>query len=231
MNRHNLNVTEMASTVSAYLNKTENKAIWQANAALLETVTEVGDSLATIAEIEKKQKAPIKGPATDKAELRYNFECDILHVAGQIAALAAKTKNATLEEQAHLSLAALDKLAVDDLTATARRISALAVANLAALAPFEITQAVIDALDDETDDFEAIKTKPREAIVDRKKETDQIPSLISDLLSTLRRRLDRQMLAYQRTQPEFYRGYIAARVIVDRGNPAKKKNTPAPPPA
>lgn len=229
MNRHHLNVIEMASTVTAYLNKNGNKTIWQANAAIVDTVTEINDDLATIAGIEEKQKAPVKGPAADKAELRYNFECDILHIAGQIAALGAKTKNSTLEEQAHLSLAGLDKLASDDLTATARRITALASANLAALAPYQITQPVIDALDDETDAFEQIKTKPREAIVDRKKETDQIQPLISNLLSTLRRRLDRQMLAYQRTHPEFYRGFIAARVIIDRGTPAKKKTPPVPP--
>jgi hypothetical protein len=45
----------------------------------------------------------------------------------------------------------------------------------------------------------------------------------------LRRRLDRQMTVFKAAHPDLYAGYLAARVIVDRGNPAKKK-TPAPAP-
>ena len=80
--------------------------------------------------------------------------------------------------------------------------------------------------------FDAAQTAPRQAIVDRKKETELLPPLVSNLLTTLRRRLDRQVIAFKTTQPEFYTGYQAARVIVDRGNPPKKKKpapTPTPP--
>ena len=41
--------------------------------------------------------------------------------------------------------------------------------------------------------------------------------LVSDLRSILRRRLDRNMTTFKRKNPEFYAGYLVARVIVDRG--------------
>lgn len=67
-------------------------------------------------------------------------------------------------------------------------------------------------------------------MVDRKKQTDVIPGMIANLRSILRRQLDRQMTTYKRSNAEFYAGYLAARVIVDRGGGGGKKPTPPAPP-
>jgi len=228
MNRKQLNIVEAASTVAAYMAKPENNVLWQGNQAISDTMVEINGNLTTIAALEKKQKAPVTGPAADKATLRYDYEDEILRIANQLASLGAKTKNATLEAQAELTMPGLDKLAADDLVATAGRIGDLATTNLVALAGYNVTQAHLTGLAGMTTQFQGAKTKPREAVVDRKKETDLIQPVVSSLLSTLRRQLDRQMVNFKRTNPEFYRGYVAARVIVDRGNP-KKKTTPATP--
>ena len=53
----------------------------------------------------------------------------------------------------------------------------------------------------------------------------QVAPLIKNLRSVLHRQLDRLMLNFKKSNPEFYAGYLSARVIVDRGNPAKKKTT------
>lgn len=229
MNRYQLNAIEMATTVAAYMAKEENSAIWQSNVPITETLAEVDGDLEAIAALATKQDKPIVGPAADKAEARFDFENQIVMVSGQIAALAAKNKDATLEEQADLTMAELGKMAADALEATGTRISGLATANLAALAPYGITQADITLLDQLQATFSAFKSKPREAVVERKKETDLIPPLVSNLLSTLRRQLDRQMLRFKTSHPEFYQGYLAARVIVDRGEPPEKETPPAPP--
>lgn len=50
--------------------------------------------------------------------------------------------------------------------------------------------------------------------------------MIAKLRSTLRRQLDRQMTRFKRTNPEFYAGYLAARVIVDKGGGGGKKPSP-----
>jgi len=74
------------------------------------------------------------------------------------------------------------------------------------------------------------KTAPREAIVEKRKQTDTLPGLISRLRSILRRQLDRQMTMFKRTNAEFYAGYLAARVIVDRGGSSPTPPTPPPAP-
>ena len=230
MNRYQLNVTEMTSTVAAYMAKPVNSALWSSNVAISATMTEINGDLTTLAGLGVKQESPTTGAAVDKATLRFDYENEILRIAGQLAALGAATNNGDLEAKSDLSMATLDKQSADVLAATATRISGLVTANLAALVNYGITAADATGLDTLTTQFQAIKTKPREAVVDKKKETDQVQPLITSLLSTLRRRLDRQMLAYKQTQPEFYAGYLGARVIVDRGAPAKKKPTPPPTP-
>lgn len=230
MNRDQLNVTEMGSTVSAYMKK--NKAIWNAVKAILDTMADVNAQLEAIGKADKTQQTPTGGAADDKAAVRNEFEDQIVLVSDQLASLAAKKGDATLEAQTHLTLAALDKLAADELEATGERISELATANLAALADYNIVQQDVTDLDDLKDDFHGAKTAPREAVIEKKKQTDTLPGLISNLRSTLRRQLDRQMTSFKRKQPEFYAGYLVARVIVDRGGSGTaNKPTPAPAPA
>ena len=72
--------------------------------------------------------------------------------------------------------------------------------------------------------------QPREAVVNRKKQTQTLPGMITGLRSTLRRQLDRQMTTFKRSSPEFYAGYIAARGVVDRAGRTAKKPAPAPAP-
>jgi len=197
--------------------------------AIVDTVADVKGQLAAIGEADKKQQTPTTGAKQDKRNVRSDFEDEILVVADQLAALGAKNNDATLEAQAHLSLPLLDKLSVDELEATGKRISELATANLAALADYGIAQADITALDGLRTQFGGVKNAPRSAIVDRKKETDIIPGMVTKLRSTLRRQLDRLMTPFKRTNPEFYAGYLAARVIVDKGGGGGKKQPPTPP--
>lgn len=230
MNRYMHNVADMATNVSVFMSKPENKPIWQGNKAVGDTLAVVDADLETLAGVDTKQLAPIIGPAADKAKTRFDFEQQILVIAGQLAAFAAKNKDATLEAQADLTHAGLDKMAVQDLEETATRIANLATANLTALADYGLTDADVTALGTLQTKFHAAQTAPRQAVVDRKKENEMLPPLVSSMLSTLHRQLDRQMLSFKQSNPEFYAGYLAARVIVDRGNPAKEQ-PPAPTPA
>ena len=226
MNRYQLNLTDMFATVSAYMAK--NKTIWQGVPAILATVSDLDTGLGVIGETDKKQASPTSGATKDKEQVRHDYEEEILLIADQLAALAAQTKNAVLAGKAELTLSSLNKMPAEVLEATGKNISELATANIAALAGYNITAADVTALDNLTTAFHGAKSEPRAAVVDRKKQTDTLPGAIADVRSILRNRLDKQMTTYRRTNGEFYAGYLAARVIVDKGGGGKK---PTPPPA
>lgn len=229
MNRYQLNLTDMFATVSAYMAK--NKIIWQGVPAIVATVADLDAGLGVIGETDKKQATPTSGATKDKEQIRHDYEEQILLIADQLAALAAQTKNAVLAGKVELTLSSLNKMPADVLEATGKNISELAMANIAALADYGITAADVTALDNLTTAFHGAKSEPRAAVVDRKKQTDSLSGAIANVRSILRNRLDKQMTMYRRTNGEFYAGYLAARVIVDRGNPAKKKPTPTASPA
>jgi hypothetical protein len=67
--------------------------------------------------------------------------------------------------------------------------------------------------------------------VDRSSQTTTLPDKIANVTSILRNRLDKLMTRFKKSNPEFYAGYLAARVIVDRGGAqAAAKPAPTPPP-
>jgi hypothetical protein len=228
MNRDQFNRTGMFSTVAAYMDK--NESIWSGVKAMNDTVTEVNTRLTRIADKVRKQQAPTTGAADEKQQVRLSFEEKILETADQLSALAEVRKDANLAAQVEMTLSSLDKLADDQLEAAGKSICALALANLAALADYDIKPEDVSALDQLATRFHGVKSAPRTAIADRAGETNTLPDEISDTTSLLRNRLDKQMTKFRKSRPEFYAGYHSARVIVDRGGSSGSDQPPPTPP-
>jgi len=218
----------MAGTVSAYMN--QNKTIWSGNVAISATVTDLDAEIADIDQKAGQQQTPITGAAAQKVSLRHDFEDEILRIANQLSALAAKNNDMNLGAQTELTLPTLDKMADDDLEETGTRIANLASANLAALADYGIAAADVTNLTNLTTQFHGQKTAPRTAIAGRAGQTTTMPPAIKSVTSILRNRLDKQMVMFKKSNPEFYAGYLAARVIVDRGGSGGSTPTPPAPP-
>ena len=132
--------------------------------------------------------------------------------------------------QAELTLAQLDKLDADTLEETANRIAGLATTNLAALADYNLAPADLTAFNQMISGFHDAKTGPRTAIAKRSAKTKALPPGVKSVKSILRNQLDKEMLLFKKNQPDFYAGYQAARVTVDRGG-HKTATQPAPAPA
>jgi hypothetical protein len=226
MNRDQLNRTGMFSAVSAYMGN--NTTTWNSVKAIGDTVDDLNDGIADINNSAGKQQTPTTGAANAKAQVRHDYEEQILVIASQLAALAEVNRNANLAAQVELTLSALDKLSDDELEETGTRVSALATTNLTALADYGIVQADVTALNTFTTQFHAAKTAPRTAVADRASQTATLPDKIAGVTSILRNRLDKLMTKFKKSNPEFYAGYLSARVIVDRGGSGS--STPTPPP-
>lgn len=217
----------MFSTVSAYMDA--NPTIWNGIAAIGVTVTDLNDGIAGINSSAGKQQTPTTGAAGAKAQVRGSFEEQIMWIADQLSALAELNGDANLAAQSELKLSALDKMADDDLEETGERIANLATANLAALADYGIAEADVTNLTNLKNQFHTAKTAPRTVVADRSGQTTTLPDKIAAVTSILRNRLDKLMTRFKKSNPEFYAGYVAARVIVDRGGSGGNKPTPPPP--
>ena len=199
--------------------------------AAVDTMAEVDAGNEVIAQKVGKQRTPTTGEAGAKGNVRHDCEAKILEIGDQLASIAAAANDAKLAAKAEFSKSGLGKLSDDELEADGERVAALAKANQAALTDHLVTGADVTELEQLGDDFDQIKNQPRTAIAGRAAETATLPDLITAQTNLLRDRLDKQMTKFRLSRPEFYAGYLSARVVVDRGGSAPaKRPTPTPAP-
>jgi hypothetical protein len=230
MNQDQTNITGMHSGVADYM--AQNGTIWNGVKAVSDTVAALKSNNDVIAQKANVQETATDGMTPQKVQAKHDLEEKTMEIADQLSSLAAKTNNVVLGAQVEFSLSALDKLDDEQLEAKGKNISTLATANITALADYNVLPADVTALDALVAAWTKVKTAPRTAIAKRSGQTKTLPQAISDNTSLLRNQLDKQMTKFKKSNPEFYAGYQAARVIIQRrSHHAGKQPAPAPTPA
>lgn len=224
MNQEQDNITTMFQTTVDYLD-TQN-ALWSGTAAFVDAVTRAKAGIDAIDTSSDKQQTPTTGITGDKQTRRDDLEAKTLEIADQLSALAAKNGSANLGAQVEMSKSSLDKMDDSTLEQTAERVVGLANDNLTALADYNVVAADVAALNNARTDFAEVKTSPRMATGDRRAQTESLPVLIGNVRSIFRNEIDK-MVTKKKSNVDFYNGYFAARVIVNRA--ATHKTTPATP--
>ena len=227
MDQDQKNITDMFDTVELYFE--HNKSVWSGGKALADAVTELATGNDAIDTAEGEQQAPTTGHAEGKTNARDLLEEKTLELADQLAALAEVKGDPNLAAGVEMTKSSLDKMPGDDLLTTARRVLKLTGDNLAALADYQVTQDDAAELDRRIKAFEPLKSAPRAAIVKRAGVTATLPQLVAANRSLLRNRIDKMMTKFRTSEPTFYAGYQAARVIIDRGQGGQPPAPPTPP--
>ena len=131
-----------------------------------------------------------------------------------------------------MTKSSLDKMTANDLEQVAQRVAGLANDNIAAIADFDVTAADVTALNSARTAFADIKDAPRQAAVGRKTQTLSLPQRIASVRSISRNEIDKMVTKKKKANPDFYAGYFAARIIVNRAatHAAKKPAPPTPGP-
>ena len=220
------NIRTMFQTTIAYLDT--NNPVWSGIAAFADAVTRAKSGLQAVDDSAKSQQTPTTGVTADKAQARTDLEDKTLEIADQISAFAAKSDDNDLGAQVEMTKSSLDKLQDTDLEQTAERVGKLANDNIAAFGAYGVTAASVTALNDARTAFAGMKTAPREKAADRKAQTTSLPQLIANVRSIFRNEIDKMMTPFKKSNADFYNGYFAARVIVDR---AATRPTPKQQPA
>jgi hypothetical protein len=205
----------------------ENNALWNDIPAFADAVSRAESGTAAI-----REKAGDQAPTGDteaKVAARLDLEERMLHIGDQLSALASKTGNHELAAKVDISKTAADRMADSDLLTAAKGVSEGATAHAAVLASdYMISAEERAALGGAITNFEKMKTAPRDAQVKRKVATMSLPEAIAFVRGIYRNELDKMMTRFKKSQPDFYKAYFAARVIVDRAaTHATKKPAPA----
>lgn len=107
-----------------------------------------------------------------------------------------------------------------------------AKANFSMLADFNVTQAKVTKLEELIADFDKLIPKPTAKRAKRKGLNEAADLAVDHADGVLNNGLDKLMLDFEESNPQFFRDYWNARVIIDRaGGHASPNAKPPTPPA
>ena len=220
----------MAQAVNVVLTETDYQPIWQPTPGFVKLQGNLATEIGFITQNAPQTLRHKTGSAEDKEAARLALCKAALIIAGAVAAYAHETGNHELLVRVDTTLTLLTSGRGQDSYSKCEDIHSAATANLAALGDYGVAQAGLDNLQQLLDDYEELLPQPQVAIGSAKSAGQAIDASLDRMDGILNNGLDNLMLKYEDSNPDFYRDYTNARIIIDRpgghGNGASP--TPAP---
>lgn len=224
MNQVQENRLSMAYAAAQVLD--QNTLIWNGVPAMVDAHTEFKANLTALEEAVAKQVADIKGHAKDKAAAEEMMITKTLAMAGSVMAFATVNNDNGLAESMDISRSELNRYRDSVVAQRCQTVHDAADANIAALAAYGVLPADVTALQALIDTYIALIPQPRNMITARKGATAEIGALVRDTMKLLNRRVDRLMMQFNYSHPEFVKQYFDARIIIDQHGQKDDEATP-----
>lgn len=167
------------------------------------------------------------GYAMDKGAKKEDMVRKTLAIANHVYAYAVDNADIVLREKMSVSYSALIAPRDAVVAQKCQGIHDEANAVIASLAAYGVVAGDLTAQQSAIDIYEAVISSPRTAITVRKGATENIEELIREGTAILKDRMDKLMVEYEVSSPDFYQEYFDARIVVNTG--AKKEDAPVPP--
>lgn len=221
------NLLRMFNAVLQYLK--QNPAAWPENepvgVVLEEMAIRVGQVESTRQMVDTDQSGVTREKTAFKAELTEAT----LALASVIYAMAVRTNNLLLQGKTNLRESDLTRLSEAGLATVAKNVLDLANENLDQLAPYQVTAETVANQETILKNYKDSLAIPRATVAERKAANEKIKTLVKQTSQLLDSQLDRLMMPYKKTNPDFYHGYKNARKIVDYGIRHEKPEDPETP--
>lgn len=194
----------------------DNEDLWKDLTLFKDDVTEFNSKILLINAKRPQTEQTTVWITEDKSSTKDELVDILLDVSGQLYSIGHRTNNKEL-------MAATDFEESDfkgkdaDLPKIAASIVKLARANITALAGLKVTEADIDEIERLAAAFAEKDTEPRAVVSDRKSAGESLVEIYHDADAVLNLRLDKMMKRFRRTNPEFFRTFKNAKMIIDYG--------------
>ena len=173
------------------------------------------DGLVVLGQNLQIQEADNKGLTDNKTDLRDNLTIRILQLSAALKAHANSTKNKELKAKANYTRTELKTSPDPVLYNIGTLMVNLATPILADLNKYFVSNDKMDELNGLLADFNDAIPQKRVANSVSKVSTVNIEEVVNSLNTLLKEEIDVLMLLFDETQPDFYRAYKNARIIID----------------
>lgn len=203
-------------------------AVWSSVPAFGSAFGKFTACVERIEEFAQKQATVSTGATEDKKNCRKSMCTAALVVAGAVHAFATENNNLELARKVDVSFSSL--LAGRDRTSAEKcqTIHRLATEHVAELSEHGVTGAKLKALQTKIDDYAKCLQRPRQIISESKTATGQLETEIEAADGLLSDHLDRLILQFADSDPEFYNNYTNARAIVNNASGRDTGEEPTP---
>jgi hypothetical protein len=199
-----------------------NPTVYVGVKAFADGVVALRTGITNIREVnEMKKNVSVVGVTQNKQVTADILIEKALTVVNATYAYAFADRNTELTKQSSLTKSDFYRARGNELLSMAKNIYKNAQGHIASLADYGITAETLEQLSAAIADFEAILTKPRETTVERKVHTDTLPQLFATVNSILYDRLDKLIVLFRTSAPDFYAAYKSARNVIDTSTRSK----------
>jgi hypothetical protein len=213
MNQNQINRSQMLDAVKAYLDR--NASIWSMIPIIGILVSQVNDFIVAITGHKDAQNAAQVFIHKNKKQqkLAAAEKADILN--DTLEAYAGDAEDAELEYKAAKSYSDLYKLRNDDFKTVITETIALLEEKLTDLADYGVSEPQITDLKNSFNNFLVLNGQPRQYRISSVVATESLKEMFTQSSDLLTKKLDKVMKRFKNADPKFYKGYLAARVVVD----------------
>lgn len=196
---------------------TDNAAIVATVPAFETTLASFNVKVGTIISLTQQEDLVIKGITVDKTEAKRSLCQLTTEIAAPIFAFASATGDNKLKQEVKFTLTDLLKTKDDILAPRCQNIKDLGTAKLNALKPYGITVEVLTAFQKEIDAYQAKVPNPRNSVAQKKTVRDNIKKLFTEVDTILKEQMDKTVIGFKASHPDFIKTYKANRIIIDPG--------------
>jgi len=212
MNDKDENRFNMIDSVLLYMSN--NTAEYAGNAGIPPLLVTLGDKRDNIQAFATVTGGTTVGATTDKGLSKRLISYRTSEICGPAVAYASSINDNTMKARVNFSFSDLHRERDENLPT--RILGIIQALTALALIPASgITAGDVTEVTDLLAAYEAASDQPRAITVVKKTAGLSLRAEMKAALTLLSAQLDNQMLRYRSSNPGFYNGYLAARVVVD----------------
>lgn len=192
-----------------------NTVVWSGDAPFSASYALLNAQIAIIDVQRPLQLTNTSGAAIDKQTKRITLQDQTFFVANRIRSYAAANNNQTLLLTIKFTRSDLENARDTQLIGIAKLVKDTGTTNLAVLATYGITNAILTNLANANTSFQLVVSQPRVARTVPIAATGALATAIDTSMQLLKTRLDVDVEVFKPTNLTFYNEYQTARIIID----------------
>ena len=193
------------------------RPIWESNTVFNAAYTDFTSILSLIETNRDAQLAKTNGATSEKLLVTESLVDKTLYLCNRIQSYANTTKNVQLRAEVNFTAWNIKKSRDSHLSGICNIVIGCATEQLAELASYSVTDALVQELQQLLLQYSTIKTKPKSVRGEVKNATENLLVHFKDAITILNNRLDLDIEVFKVSNYDFYSQYHTARMINKTG--------------